>query len=130
VTVLPDRLAVSEFPERYQGGESGGVAGGRFGWLKEANRGGAEAGRGGGVVGPASELDNGLRLREGGERREGFIGGTGGVLGGVVGVAGWSTIARFGETSKGVSWLALGPLLGELATSSPGMVRGQSKSRS
>jgi len=119
VTVLPVLLAVREFRERYQ---AGGVAGGRLGWLKEDNRGGAEAGRVGGVVGPDSGLDNGLRLREGGESRAVSIGVTGGVLWGVVGVAGWSTIARLGETSKGVSWLTLGSFLGGLATSSPVMV--------
>ena len=123
MTVLPVLLAVSEFRERYQGGElPGGVAGGRLGWLKEVNRGGAEAGRVGGVVGPDSDLGNGLRLREGGESRAVFIGVTGGVLWGVVGVAGWTTIARLGETSKGVSWLTLGTFLGGLAMSSPVMV--------
>lgn len=93
--------------------------------MKEVNRGGAEAGRVGGVVGPDSDLGNGLRLREGGESRAVFIGVVGGVLRGVVGVAGWTTIARLGETSKGVSWLTLGTFLGGLAISSSVMVREQ-----
>lgn len=126
MTVLPVLLAVSEFRDRYQGGALfGGVAGGRLGWLKEVNRGGAEEDRGGGVRGPDSGLGNGLRLREGGESRAVFIGVTGGVFWGVVGVAGWTTIARLGETSKGVSWLTLGPFLEGLAISSSVMVREQ-----
>ena len=122
MTVLPVLLAVSEFRERYQGGELSGGVGGGLGWLKEVNRGGAEAGRVGGVVRPDSDLGNGLRLREGGESRVVFIGVAGGVLWGVVGVAGWSTIARVGETSKGVT---LGPFLGGLAMSSSVVVREQ-----
>ena len=100
MTVPPVLLAVREFRERYQ---AGSVAGGRLGWLKEVNQGGVEARRVGGVVGPDSGLDNGLRLREGGESRVVSIGVTGGVLWGVVGVAGWTIIARLGETSKRVS---------------------------
>jgi len=125
VTVLPVLLAVSEFRERYQGGELPGSVGGGLGRLKEVNRGGAEAGRVGGVAGPDSGLDNGLRLREGGESRVVFIGVTGGVSWGVVGVAGWTTIARLGKTSKGVSWLTLGAFLGGLAMSSSVVVREQ-----
>lgn len=110
MTVLPVLLAAREFREKYQGGKLSEV-GGR---LKETNPGGAEAGRGGGAVGARSDSDDDLRLREGGESKAVFIGEAGGVFWGVVGVAGWTTIASFGETSKGVSWLVLESLRGGL----------------
>lgn len=88
MTVLPVLLAVSEFRERYQGRELSEAAEGP-GRLKEDSLGGAEAGRGGGAEGPLGcDLDDGLRLREGGESRVVFIGVTGGELRGVIGVAG------------------------------------------
>lgn len=94
--------------------------------MKETSLGGAEAGRGGRGLGVGSDLDDNLRLREGGESRVvSVIGVVGGVAWGVVGVAGWITIASFGETSKGVSLLSLEPLLGGLTTSSSNMVREQ-----
>lgn len=124
VIVLPVLLAVNELCERYQEGELFGVVGrlGRLGG--ETSLGGAEAGRGGGEgeVVLFSWIDD-LRPRAGGESRVVFIlGVVGGVLHGVVGVAGWSTIASLGETSKGVTWLFLGRLLGESVTSVPDMV--------
>lgn len=123
MTVLPVLLAASELRERYQGGELSGEAGG-LGWLWETSRGGAEAGRSGGG-GEADHfcLDDDLRSREGGESKaESILGVVGGVVQGVVGVAGWSTIASLGETSRGVSWSFLERLLGEPATSSSDMV--------
>lgn len=129
MTVLPVLLAVREFRERYQGGKLSEVAGG-LGWLKGASVGGAEAGRGGGGVGTGSDLHDDLRLIEGGESRAGsIIGVEGGVSWGVMGVAGWRTIASLGETSKGVSWLVPCPLLRDLATSSSDMVRVQRQER-
>ena len=123
MTVLPVLLAARELRERYQGGKLSEVYGG-LGWLKEARLGGAEAGRGGGGAETGSDLHDDLRLREGGESKAvSIIGVLGGVSWGVVGVAGWSTIASFGETSKGVS------LLGELATSSSDMVRERRQER-
>lgn len=115
MTVLPVLLAARELRERYQGGKLSEVAG--RGLLKEDNLGGAEVGRGGGVA----DLDEDLRLREGGESRAVFIGEAGGVTWGVVGVAGWTTIAS-GETGKGEGRFVLEPLVGELATSSSDMV--------
>jgi hypothetical protein len=79
VTVLPVLLAARELCERYQGGKLSEVAGG-WGLLKEDSLGGAEVGRGGGAAGRVSDLDEYLRLREGGESRAVFIGVTGGVL--------------------------------------------------
>jgi hypothetical protein len=112
VTVLPVLLATKEFFERYQGGWLSEVAGG-LGWLKETSLGGAEAGRGGRGSGAGFDLDDDPRLREGGESKAVFmIGVVGGVSWGAVGVAGWRTMVRLGETSKGVSLLSL---LGELA---------------
>ena len=128
MTVLPVLLAIREFRERYQGGQLSEVAEG-VGWLKEANLGGAEAGRGGGRVEPGLDPDEDVRLSGGGESRAVFIGVTGGVSRGVVGVAGWTTIASLGETSNGVSFFALEALLGEPAASSSGMVSEQSKRR-
>lgn len=97
MTVLPVLLAAKELCEKYQGGElTRGEKG--LDWSTETSLGGAEAGRGGGggeVNLPALKED--LRLREGGESRAEFmIGVVGGVLRGVVGVAGWSVMARFG----------------------------------
>lgn len=91
-------------------------------WLSETSFGGAEAGRGGGE---GEEVDlpvpnDDLRLREGGESRAEFIIG---VVGGVLrGVAGWRTMARLGDTSRGVGWPFLERLLGELDASFPDMV--------
>lgn len=123
VTVLPVLLAVNELREAYQEGRLSGVVG-QLGRLGETSLGGAEAGRGGGEgeVVLFSWIDD-LRSRAGGESRVEFILGVeGGVLQGVVGVAGWSTIASFGETSKGVTWWFLERLLGESVTSVPDMV--------
>lgn len=117
MTVLPDLHAASELRERYQGGKfvDGGLR-----WSRVTSLGGAEAGRGGrgGEADPSVWRED-LRLREGGESRAGFILGVlGGVMHGVVGVAGWSTIAGLEETSRGVGWYFLERLLGELARSS------------
>jgi len=101
------------------------VAGG-LGWLKEARLGGAEAGRGGRGLGGGFDLDDGPRLREGGESKAvSMIGVVGEVSWGVVGVAGWRTIASLWVTSKGVSWFGLECLLEELAMPSSDMVREQ-----
>jgi hypothetical protein len=115
VTVLPVLLAARELRERYQGEKS--EAAGELGWLKEGSLGGADAGRGGGRRGAGLfSLSDALRLTEGGESRVEFIlGVVGGVWCGVVGVAGWSTIASFGETSIGVGWSFLERFLGEPA---------------
>ena len=105
MTVLPVLLAIREFLERYQEGKLSEVAEG-LGLLKETSLGGAEAGRGGGGVEADAELNDDLRLREGGESKVEFIiGVVGGVSLGVVGVAGWRTIASLGETRRGVSFL-------------------------
>ena len=125
MTVLPVLLAIREFFDRYQGGKLSDVAGG-LGWLKEANLGGAEAGRGGRGLGGGFDLDDGPRLREGGESRAVFIiGVAGGVPWDVVGVAGWRTIVSLCVTSKGVGWLSLECFLGGLAMLSSDMVREQ-----
>jgi len=81
VTVLPDLLAAREFFEKYQEEELSGVRG----RLKETSLGGAEAGRGGRETEAGFDLDDDLRLREGGESKAVFMIG---VAGGVVGVAG------------------------------------------
>jgi len=123
VTVLPVLLAIREFLERCQEGELSEAVG-ELGRLKETSSGGAEAGRGGGLGG--FDLDDDLRLREGGESRAEFIIGVeGGVVWGVTGVAGWSTIASLCEMSKGVSLFGLEPLPGGLVMSSSDMVRGR-----
>ena len=126
MTVRPVLLAIRELRERYQEGKLSEVAVG-LGWLMSL--GGADAGRGGGGVEAGPDPYDALRWREGGESRVVFIiGVVGGVSWGVVGVAGWSTIASPGETSKGVSWLVL-LLLAEPATSSVDMVGEQRQVR-
>lgn len=122
MTVLPVLLAARELRDRYKGGKLSDVDG-ELGWLRETSLGGAEAGRGGGrgeVDLPVS--DDALRLREGGESKAEFIIG---VVGGVLrGVAGWSTMARFGETSMGVRRPFLEGLLEDsLVASPPGIVK-------
>ena len=91
--------------------------------MKAISVGGAEAGRGGGGSEAELGLDIDLRLREGGESKAvSIIGVVGGVLWGVVGVAGWRTILGPGETSRGAGWSSLWNLLGDLARSSTNMV--------
>lgn len=117
-TVFPVLLAAREL-RRYQRGGFSGVSG-ELGLLK-TSLGGAEAGRGG-RWGEAESfsLNDDLRFKEGGESRAEFIIGVAGGV--VVGVAGWRTIARLGETCKGVSWSLLGRLVEEPARSSADMV--------
>lgn len=123
MTVLPALLAARELREKYQGGGLPEVNG-ELGYSRETSLGGAEAGRSGGGEADLSVLNDDLRLREGGESRAEFIiGVAGGVLRGVVGVAGWSTMAWFGEITRGESCPFLERLLGKVVRSCPGMVR-------
>ena len=98
------------------------LAGG-LGWLKATSLGGAEAGRGGEGLGAGPDLYADPRSREGGESKAAsIIGVVGGVVWGVVGVAGWRTIMGLGETSGRVSWSSPWRLLGALVMSSLNMV--------